>query len=475
MKQQGATALCNRIVSIMIGPGEWLCENVHAAFRVVVPRPEDRVPLNWETWLHLLSPMPLILVMSYFARRPNTYLMRLMFLPILIFTSLRAGFCYIWLNPRFSTYNFGGGVFALSVIAKALEYALTPEGIKKIDEKVPGQSKVPAIAKGSTHSNEAPDPSLACRPFNSVIPTPLSDAVELLCSMRGIGFEYGHGVFIPPEDRPLEKGPFLRATFRQFLISFLTVDILDSLIKLTPPLKSVSGGSIFMDSLPRQNRYLLSTAIHVATGCAISAGFEMVYTFITLVAVAVLAHSPTAWPPVFNKPWSARSLNEFWACRWHQALRRTFIIYGGFLGKWAAHSLGLRRDLGMLFGVFIASGLYHEFSAYAMGKGLDWRPPAFFLMHAFFILGERQFRRITGHRVGGLAGRLWVYFSIIILGQSMIDSWYRRGLGFGLIIPPVISPTRRVCFPLIRHLLKYMQEHQFGRGVQLQYLIQLLS
>ena len=210
---------------------------------------------------------------------------------------------------------------------------------------------------------------------------------------------------------------------KQAIIAFLTVDILDSFLKLTPPLRTPGGNSIFVQSLPWPQRYLLSTAIHVATGTAIVAGFNMVYTLITLFAVTVLGHSPTAWPPVFNNPWDGHCLAEFWGKRWHQALRRTFMIFGGFPGQWLGQVLGFGKPLGMLFGTFIGSGLYHEFSAYTLGKGFDWRVPAFFLSHAFFVLGERIWRSVTGYRVRGPLGRVWVYFTIMVLGQGMSE-WF---------------------------------------------------
>ncbi|KIJ54575.1 hypothetical protein M422DRAFT_200421 [Sphaerobolus stellatus SS14] len=432
---------------------------IHSAFRSIIPKPEDRIPLTGQNWQRLLLPMPVVLLMAYLVRRPNTYLLRLSLLPFALVLLIRTGFSYVWENPSFSTYNFGNGVFTLAAIARVLEYGLIPNGLSKIDEKIPGQSDVPAIATGSTPTKAPPDPILAHRPLGVFFAKPVSDAFEVLCSMRGIGFEYGRGVMIPPETRPLEKGPFLWATLKQALTAFLTLDLLDLFMKLTPPLRTPLGGSIFMPSLPWPKRYLLSTAIHVATGCGIAAGFEMVYSLITLFAVAVLSHSPTAWPPVFDKPWYANSLNEYWAYRWHQSLRRTFMILGGFPGKWIGQLLGRGKNVGMLFGTFIGSGLFHELAAYALGRGLNWHPPIFFFMHAVFVLGERVFRKVTGRRVGGLPGRLWVYFSIIVLGQCMVDSWHLRGVGGGMIIPPKISPTRRIIFPLLTKLWNESQSH----------------
>ncbi|KAG6377070.1 hypothetical protein JVT61DRAFT_1120 [Boletus reticuloceps] len=61
-----------------------------------------------------------------------------------------------------------------------------------------------------------------------------------------------------------------------------------------------------------------------------------------------LVCSPETWPPLMDNPWISDSLPVFWAKRWH-------------IGKWLA------GDIGMLFGTFFASGMYHECSAYILG------------------------------------------------------------------------------------------------------------
>lgn len=302
------------------------------------------------------------------------------------------------------------------MISRALEYALAVNGIKKIDETVPGQRADPAIAAGSKAPRDA---SPSKRPLGDIILIPLSDAIEVLWNMRGIGFEYGRDVTIPPETRPLQKQPFLWATFRIFLVNFLTLDFIDTVLKLTPPLRSPMGGSIFIPSLPMPTRYLVSTCLHFATGCGIVAGFKMCYSLLTIFGVLVFSHSPSVWPPVFNNPWTASSLHDFWARRWHQVFRHTFMVYGGFPGKWIGELIGGRSlgRVGVVLGTFLASGLFHELGMWAMGQGLDWHVRKFFIIQSFLVLGERAWSRMTGKRVGGWLGCLWVYFAIVVLGQ----------------------------------------------------------
>jgi hypothetical protein len=55
-----------------------------------------------------MSLLPFTL-MAFLVRRPNTHLVRLMLIPILIATALRAAFGYVWVDPRLNVYNWGGG------------------------------------------------------------------------------------------------------------------------------------------------------------------------------------------------------------------------------------------------------------------------------------------------------------------------------------------------------------------------------
>lgn len=174
---------------------------------------------------------------------------------------------------------------------------------------------------------------------------------------------------------------------------------------------------MFYYSLPPISRYAVSTFIHILSGRCLLAGFEAIYQLVTVVAVGIFDDSPSAWPPILDSPWLSESMHELWSKRWHQLLRRTFMVYGGYPGKWIA------GDFGMVLGIFIASGLYHELSMYAMGRGLDPAPVIFFALQAPILVIERLWRRITGRRVSGWYGRLWVYFVMFVLGQPMSSSF----------------------------------------------------
>jgi len=385
--------------------------------------------------------------MSYLVRRPDTHLIRLMVLPTLISASLHSSYGYVWLDPMYNVCNWAVAVFCFILIGKGIDMALARTGRHKQGEDALGTMSISAIS--TKEGSDAPgDASTKKRQCSTLLPLWLQDAIELMFAMRGLGWDFGKGVYMPPTTRPQERLPFLRATLNSFLVNFLILDIVETAIKLIPGVGDPFGGSIFFAHLPLPTRYVVSTIIHVLTGIAFVAGFGMVYDLITLFAVAFLSHSPSSWPPVMDNPWAAQSLHEFWAKRWHQLLRQTFLVFGGFPGR------KIGGNVGLVLGTFLASGFFHECTILAMmGREWDSRVPLFFLLQGGSVIGERIWSKTTGRRVGGFLGRLWVYFDIIILAQPLVDAWHRRGLGGGMVIPPMTSPARIIFIPAIRGLM----------------------
>ncbi|KAG1745974.1 uncharacterized protein EDB91DRAFT_135371 [Suillus paluster] len=417
------------------------CCIVHDVFRALVPQPHERIPLSKFHIPYLLFPFMLLIYMGYLARRPDTFTLRLLLLPLVVAVTVGTYFRFMWTEPHLNFYNCVQALIAEIMSAKAIDFAWRKEGMLKIDEIRPGVARNSDAVKanGDAHPSISSDPASPALAW-------LHDALEVILSHRGLGWTFGAGVYVPREERSLERNSFLFATFISSVKSYLIFDLLVSFIEIVPDVGTPHGGTIFKAELPFLYRYALSTSIHVSTGACVLAAFKLCYDLITISAV-MLGSSPSAWPPVIDRPWQSDSLHVFWSKRWHQILRETFFVFGGFFGRIVAGNFGL------LFGTFIGSGLFHEFAAYGLGRGFDITTPLFFALQAPLLLCERGWYKYTGYRVGGLYGRLWVYLCIIILGQPLSDSWYRRGLGGGLVVPPSLSPTHQFIIPSIRHFL----------------------
>lgn len=296
---------------------------------------------------------------------------------------------------------------------KSIDFALNPGGRLKFKEIQSGDDLTEAFLepkKSLLNGNGAPEfepgpETLAYR----VIPIWLRDAFELIIDMRG--WNYGLEAYIPPATRSKDRQPFLRETLVSFVEHYIIFDFLDSALKLFPGVGTVSGASIFYPNLPPFQKYAVSTIIHFMTGCALVAGFGMVYDLITLISVYIFDSPPSSWPPIMDNPWVSDSMHIFWARRWHQLLRQTFMVFGGYPGK------VLFGNLGLVFGMFAASGMFHECSMYAMARGWNWKVPLYFAAQGPLLVGERIWRKVTGRRVGGWPGILWVYFNIMVLSQ----------------------------------------------------------
>lgn len=137
----------------------------------------------------------------------------------------------------------------------------------------------------------------------------------------------------------------------------------------------------------------------------------MVYNLVTLIGVLLFRHDPTSWPPIFDRPWASESLHEFWSKRWHQLLRQTFLTLGGYPFQ------ALFGLPGLILGTFLASGLYHHWSLHAMGRGTDSRAIWFFVGQAVGVALERAWYKVTGRKISGWMGTVWVWVWIVGGGQ----------------------------------------------------------
>lgn len=225
--------------------------------------------------------------------------------------------------------------------------------------------------------------------------------------MRGIGWDFGHDIYVPPRTTSTERRQFLVDAALNFLKHFLAVDLCDSLVKLVPGVGSPEGGSMFLPDPTLHLRYSLSTAIHILSGLMVVFGIEAGNDVVGLLAVGLFRSAPTSWYPLYDSPWRATSLHDFWGRRWHQILRHMFFSFGGYPGLWIGGKAGL------VLGTFLASGMYH-----ALGLQMsDHRVVLFFVLQGTGILLENAYRRCTGRRVGGVAGWCWTAFWVIVLGQ----------------------------------------------------------
>ncbi|OSD01670.1 hypothetical protein PYCCODRAFT_1452719 [Trametes coccinea BRFM310] len=416
------------------------------AFREFIPRQQDREPLTWtnapNAFLYLIP----YFFLAYLVRRQGTYLMRLLLLPTVIAMTLRCTFRYIKDDPSLLWYEWNRGLLAMFVIAKSIDFALAKEGRLKLGEKELRRSHDNDGSPRHAGKERAAE-LLGRSPAARFLPRSVFDALEVGLTMRGVGWDFGKYTPIPRSSRPAERHAYVGAVVRDLIRNILLIDILDTVTKQVPGV-TPTGGSIFLQELPPIERYALSTALHIAHGVTIYAGVCIVYDVTSLVGVILFHQSPSLWPPISGHLLEARSLHDFWVKTWHQAFRYTFLTLGGFAGQWLAGGIG------MVFGCFAASAMFHEFGLLVAGKEPDMRVFIFFLLQAVGIALEKAFASLTGRRVGGWLGFLWTAIFVLGFGQICTDAWFSRGVGGAISIPPFMSVVRMGLLPLVRFVIR---------------------
>ena len=279
------------------------------------------------------------------------------------------------------------------------------------------------------------------RPASST-PSLVMDALDLATNIRGIGWSWSKGAYVPPETRPTSsRSAFCSYVLLSTLVHGFICGILHiALQAFSPEVSTVpGGGTIFDASLPPLIRYVRSSIIAVAAAFGIYSILQFSYSVCTLIGVAVFRQDPAQWPPVIQAPWLATSVRDFWSRRWHQLFRRSFIVLGG----WPLSILF--GHLGYIFGSFLASGIFHHAIVLMFNGSTEiWCMLFSFGMMAAGIVLEGAFMSLTGRRVGGWKGWLWTMAWLLVWGNLMVDGNARAGMMVSPSMLDSASPARAV-------------------------------
>ncbi|KAI6139048.1 hypothetical protein BKA82DRAFT_4229397 [Pisolithus tinctorius] len=154
-----------------------------------------------------------------------------------------------------------------------------------------------------------------------------------------------------------------------------------------------SGDTIFDSTLPPLARYVRSSTITIS-----------------------MAQDRAQWPPVFDKPWKADSLRDFWGYRWHQLFRRTFVILGG-------------RPLSVEWWCMLLA-----FGMMAVGVILE-----------------------CAKWVGGL-GRAWTMAWLLVWGNVMVDGFGRAGMFASSNVFDTASPAKVIVYHYVTAFDRWLRE-----------------
>ncbi|KAH7329810.1 membrane bound O-acyl transferase family-domain-containing protein [Rhizoctonia solani] len=268
----------------------------------------------------------------------------------------------------------------------------------------------------------------------------LGYSIDYLLSLRGTSiFKNTTWDWITPSTKRRMPSPatprmtFLASASWSLFKQYLVYDALDTLNKsrlwdnqLPHPI--TDGGLGVLEQL--------AFAFSVCAGTALSISFPA-----TLVAIfAVACGAPVeAWPPMFDAPFSAVSLADFWTRRWHSLFRRVFdrLSLGIIHGLEKIHTplpSHLRKTLRAIL-IFGLSATLHLFLMYRLPISDTHHHPSFFdrstllffLSQPFALLVEKMaIEPLSGGNVW--VTRCWAWGWLLCSGRWWADVWVRRGL-----------------------------------------------
>ncbi|KAF8327268.1 uncharacterized protein EI90DRAFT_3127325 [Cantharellus anzutake] len=430
-------------------------EVVVQTFRHFVPHPEDRMPITRKSWV---SSVILLWILGCLARRPNTYWIRLAFFPVVFLSCVHVGFAHRKRLPGTDESDYAWGHIWLTCAFRAIDLGLYKrKGELRIGEVEPGKLKTSAnghksngihpSANGNGHSKVHAEQTNS----NPSLWRTLLEGLAVILNQRGIGWEDGKDIYLKPESRDTgRRWKWLLQTSWKSVQCFLFLDFLDSTFKLLPGFDKPRGATIFAFGRNPIEKYFISCVLSFMTGLSIIRLFGLLYHICSLVGVGLLFHPPASWPPLFDNPCSRTSMHDFWSRGWHQFLRRAVLVLGRPLES-------LFGFPGLVIGSFITSGFYHSWGLYTAAGGPDYQNLIYFTVQPLAFLFERLYRRITGRRLGGFLGGVWVYLWIVVGAQWCINAWHARGYLKGILIPPRLSPTQRILFPALTPLAPYLR------------------
>ena len=261
------------------------------------------------------------------------------------------------------------------------------------------------------------------RPANSS-PSAIMDALDLASNFRGHGWNWSGGLPIPRETRPTNRIAFASYALLSVVIqAFIGAAVYQAMHLFTTGVAfNTEVPTIFDKTLPFIARYIRASIISALAAWVTYSGMQLKYNLLAVIGILLFRQDPAQWPPIFDSPWWATSLNDLWSRRWHQVYRHTFLVVA------YPFSVAFGR-VGGIVGAFLASALFHH----VMMATFECRPEFWRMLIGFGMMGlgmlaERAFYKLTGRKVDGVVGWIWTMMWLLLWGNVIVDGFARAGM-----------------------------------------------
>lgn len=270
-------------------------------------------------------------------------------------------------------------------------------------------------------------------------------SLDLLFSMRGTSYlPNTHWDFAPSAltDNKHKKGriAFMRDQLVSLMGQFLLMDLFDTTTKARSwPTMPFNSHPVTTLTLHYQLYY--ATVVCMMTALQIS----IPYTAVSIGAVA-LGSQPESWPPMFDHPFQAVSLQDFWTHRWHASFRRIFLMVSAAAVHASKQFVTNRRSRQAFRGIciFFLSCTMHLALMYRIRplslpedaiSFIDREIFLFFLLQPVGMLLEVMLVRpfalgccgSNTHRAVWFT-RAWAWIWLLWTGRYWSDVWVKHGL-----------------------------------------------
>lgn len=159
----------------------------------------------------------------------------------------------------------------MTYAARILDYGFAPAGMLRVGEVQPGvvyptmgrNGAIPKDEKNGTHGSSLP-PSLSSISPLRRMKAFLSEGFELVLNGRGLGWQYGEGVYYPVQWRDTSRrSRFLLQCLGTIVTTLMVQDLGESIFRQFPEVHS-PGGSMFMFGRNAIEKYAISTLLHIS-------------------------------------------------------------------------------------------------------------------------------------------------------------------------------------------------------------------
>ncbi|CAE6532239.1 unnamed protein product [Rhizoctonia solani] len=444
-----------------------------------------------------------VLAVSYATVNARLFPYRIWLVSIALASTWNLCTNFAFFDPWTNTFNFGLCVAGFTMFMKLVEITFLRQ---------------PPKYDGQVACSE---PSLLCKRC-------FINTISYISDVRCLRWENESPCTIPQDSRSdASHFQFYTHTFLRFLKHLFIYDTLHAIIEAIGTLGTPQGDTIYRRrfaitktlEIPVAHPVIPAVWITLMVGLVVWQSMTTAHYLCTLLTAPFACLPPSVspysrsasilkkeWPPLFDNPLAATSVRDFWSRRWHASFRRNFWVLGAKPGAVLGESIGglvgntvetvipsgllisagfgfgkaprlkdeakvLGMRIGSVMGVFLMSGLLHDFGMWGMGQGMDFRHvTGYFLIQGIGLIVESALgigKSTKGsdkqgvHNANGSTATLnsrpitkwclskdhlmtlWVFIWVVVPATMMIEAWLGRGLGGVVLWPHSLSPARR--------------------------------